>query len=144
MYRMYRKRTHRGGLSIRICGFDLGIWERPSHGRHVTSWSLIVCPAFCSSCPASMTGIPGICPPCFEEVISSWWLQSLREGAHAVLFLRPKCIQSKRKAMTPHGSLPLLSCQCGLQPVWGKSGAGAMLGGIEPCGADTAGPSQHC
>lgn len=48
-----------------------------------------------------VTGIPGICLPCFQEVISSWWLQSFREGAHPDLVLRPKSACRVKGARKP-------------------------------------------
>lgn len=83
------------------CAFDLGVQEGPSHGPSATRWSLAGSPEFSSSCPAAVTGIPGICLPCFQEVISSWWLQSFREGAHPDLVLRPKSACRVKGARKP-------------------------------------------
>lgn len=70
--------------------FDLGVLKSPSHGPVVLRNLLAVLNfALCvggslAKTKASLTGIPGICPSLFGDVISPF-----REGAHAFL-LSPK------------------------------------------------------
>lgn len=80
------------------------------------------------------------------QVISSRRLQSFREGAHAVLVLRPK---SAFGAMGGWGQDPaqfavLPLRQHGLGPGCGESVAGEVLEDVQPGGPDTAGPSHRC